>query len=478
MTLIYAVFFGAALIGALILTPLVRALAIRFGVLDRPGKRKIHQGLTPRLGGTAVLLALILPFWGFYLFGNFLAREIEHSLNPFLGLTVGSLIVFGIGVWDDIQRLPPWPKLVVEVCASLTAYAFGLRIELLTNPFGFSWDVSWLSLPLTVIWLVGITNAMNLADGIDGLAAGIAAFAAAVLFFMTVPTVYTLVPFLAAALAGASLGFLCYNFSPATIFLGDSGSLFLGFFLGGLSLWASEKSTIAFALLIPVIALGLPILDMIYAVLRRWHRGVSIGQADRDHIHHKLLEKGYSHRKAVILLYGVNLLLASAAGLLLLTRNSLAAHVIIVLGMIIVLGSRFLGYFRFWGTGSGLMQRWKEGQRLRYLDFRIRWLLRAFEKEKRLQERWLLLGELFEEMRIDKALLTLNPSERDVWVWTSSKGETPDGPTASITIPLMGREGQEGRLMIQWGHKEGVFPLGISRVLNLLNDALMRDLED
>lgn len=232
MTFIHAVFFGAALIGALILTPPVRALAARFGVLDRPGKRKIHQDLIPRLGGAAVLLAMLLPLGGFYLFGDFLAREIEQSQGPFWGLTLGSLIVFGIGVWDDIHRLSPWPKLAAEICAALIAYAFGLRIELLTNPFGLPWDVSWLSLPLTVLWLVGITNALNLADGIDGLASGIAAFASAVLFFMTLPTVYTLVPFLAAALAGASLGFLFYNFSPATIFLGDSGSLFFGLFPG------------------------------------------------------------------------------------------------------------------------------------------------------------------------------------------------------------------------------------------------------
>jgi UDP-GlcNAc:undecaprenyl-phosphate GlcNAc-1-phosphate transferase len=476
MALNYALLFGAALMGALFFTPLVRSLALRFGVLDQPGGRKVHQGSVPRLGGAAVLLAILFPCLGGYGLDAYWAREIEQWIHPFLGLTLGSLIVFAVGVWDDIRRLPPWPKLAGEVGAALIAYAFGLRIQLLTNPFGLSWDVSWLSLPLTVIWLVGITNALNLADGIDGLAAGITTFAAAVLFFMTVPTVYTLVPFLTAPLAGASLGFLFYNFSPATIFLGDSGSLFLGFFLGGLSLWASEKSTIAFALLIPIIALGLPILDMIYAVLRRWHRGVSLGQADRDHIHHKLLEKGYSHRKAVIVLYGVNLLLASAAGLLLLTRNSLAAHVIIVLGLVIVFGSRFLGYFRFSGNGRTLTTRWKEGQRLKYLDFRIRWLLQAFETEKSVKGRWGLMGELFEEMGIIQAHLMVHPGG-EFLSWAPAEAPSENGPTAALTVPIRGGNGMEGRMEIRWKDKEGLFPLGMSRVLNLMHDAFLRDLE-
>ena len=134
--------------------------------------------------------------------------------------------------------------------------------------------LNWLSLPLSVLWLVGITNAFNLADGLDGLATGIATFSALTLFFMTCTSGYSVVALMAIALAGAALGFLRYNFHPATIFLGDSGSLFLGFYLGGLSLWASEKSTITFALLIPMVALGLPLADMVYAVLRRWIRGV------------------------------------------------------------------------------------------------------------------------------------------------------------------------------------------------------------
>ena len=313
--------------------------------------------------------------------------------------------------------------------------------------------LSWLSGPLTVLWLVGITNAVNLADGIDGLATGIATFAAAILFIMTSSSIYTLVPYLAAALAGASLGFLRYNFSPATIFLGDSGSLFLGFYLGGLSLWASEKSAIAFALFIPIIALGIPIVDMIYAVLRRWHRGVPIGQADRDHIHHRLLEKGFSHRRAVLMLYGVNFLLAALAGFLLFTRNSLAAYVVVVFGGGLIMGSRLLGYFKFSGLFQDLIARWRDSQKSKYLAFRTRLLCRAFEGEKTLEGRWKFAGELFEEVGIRRAVIIpdRDPHRTLTWV-THVPALEPNNRSVTFNLPLSGEKGAVGNLEIIWSY--------------------------
>ena len=165
--------------------------------------------------------------------------------------TLGCLIVFGIGIWDDIRRLSPWPKLLAEIVAAGVAYSFGLKIQIISNPFGMQLGLSWLSGPLTVLWLVGITNAVNLADGIDGLATGIATFAAAILFIMTSSSIYTLVPYLAAALAGASLGFLRFNFSPATIFLGDSGSLFFGVLFGRSLFMGFRKKRHRFCLIYP-----------------------------------------------------------------------------------------------------------------------------------------------------------------------------------------------------------------------------------
>ena len=477
MTLTHLFFFIIALITALIITPYVRALGARFEVLDSPGIRKVHQKEIPRLGGVAIFIATLIPFMGFLFLGDFMAKEIHTFWKPLLGLTLGCLIVFGIGIWDDIHRLTPWPKLSAEIVAAGVVFFFGLKIQLLSNPFGIQLDLSWLSGPLTILWLVGITNALNLADGIDGLAVGIATFASAILFIMTSSTIYTLVPFLAAALAGASLGFLRYNFSPATIFLGDSGSLFLGFYLGGLSLWASEKSAIAFALFIPIIALGIPIVDMIYAVLRRWHRGVPIGQADRDHIHHRLLEKGFSHRRAVLMLYGVNFLLAALAGFLLFTRNSLAAYVVVLLGVGFILGSRLLGYFKFSRLSLDLITRWKDSQKSKYLAFRTRLLCRAFEKEKTLEGRWKFAGELFEEVGIQKAVISLKSDPDKSLSWVAP--EFAQGPNRTVTfnLPLAGEKGPVGDLEIIWSTSQDVFPPGMSVILNVMANEFCHDLE-
>jgi UDP-GlcNAc:undecaprenyl-phosphate GlcNAc-1-phosphate transferase len=474
----YLLFFVASFLIALILTPLVRALSIRFGVLDLPGKRKIHKEDIPRLGGVAIFIAAVLPFAIYLIIKDFKGPEISTAWPPLVGLILGCLMVFGIGILDDIYRLSPWPKLTAEIAASLIAFMFGLKVQFIFNPFGPPLDIPWLNGFLTVLWLVGITNAINLADGIDGLATGIATFAAAVLFVMTLPTVYALVPFLAIALCGACLGFLRYNFSPATIFLGDSGSLFLGFYLGCLSLWASEKSVIAFALFIPITVLGLPIVDMIYAVLRRWHRGVPLGQADRDHIHHRLLEKGFSHRRAVLMLYGINFFLAALAGFLLFTRNSLAAYVIVILGGGAVLGSRVLGYFKFSGLFQDLITRWRDAQKVKYLAFRTRMLARAFEKEKSLEGRWVLVGELFEEVGIQQAELIPRNASNQALTWAAKEILGEGNQRVTLILPLSGKKGTVGNLEIIWYASQGAFPPGISRILNMMANEFCLDLEE
>jgi UDP-GlcNAc:undecaprenyl-phosphate/decaprenyl-phosphate GlcNAc-1-phosphate transferase len=477
MFLTYLLFFGAAFLLALILTPVVRTLSIHFGFLDAPGKRKVHKEDIPRLGGVAVFIAMGIPFGVILLSGHFRGQQAAIPWQPLFGLVLGCLIVFGIGVWDDIRRLPPWPKLTAEIGASLVVFMFGLKVQFVFNPFGPPLDIPWLNGFLTILWLVGITNALNLADGIDGLATGIATFAAAVLFAMTLPTVYALVPFLAIALCGACLGFLRYNFSPATIFLGDSGSLFLGFCLGCLSLWASEKSVIAFALFIPITVLGLPIVDMIYAVLRRWHRGVPLGQADRDHIHHRLLEKGFSHRRAVLMLYGINFFLAALAGFLLITRNSLAAYVIVILGIGSVLGSRILGYFRFSGLFQDLITRWRDSQKVKYLAFRTRMLARAFEEEKSLAGRWVLVGELFEEVGIQRAEITSKIGPTPSLTWIAKEPSEPGNKIVSFSLPLSGKKETIGNLEILWCASQGAFPPGMSRIINMMANEFCHNLE-
>ncbi|MCU0580132.1 MAG: undecaprenyl/decaprenyl-phosphate alpha-N-acetylglucosaminyl 1-phosphate transferase [Desulfobacterota bacterium] len=387
------------------------------------------------------------------------------------GLILGGLLVFSIGFLDDLYRLSPWPKLGVEIGASLLAAALGLQIQIAPDFLNLPFDLSWLSYPLTVLWLVGLTNAVNLADGVDGLAAGIATFAAVILFFMTFNTVHNVVALLSIALAGATIGFLRYNFHPATIFLGDSGSLFLGYFLGGLSIWASEKSTITFALLIPGIALGLPLADMAYAVLRRWNRGLPLKQADREHIHHKLLDMGFAQNHTVLILYGVNIVLVLLSALMLVTRNSLAAYVLLLLGLGLVAGSRLLGYFRFHRVVLTLKRRWHDLQQAKYLNFRTARLLRQFEGEPTLAGRWVQVTEIWQELGFRQASFTPEPSAAATLHWTNPDpaAAPPDADREqSLRLTLQGPRGRLGSLELTWRADGSPFPAGLDKILTVM----------
>lgn len=455
----------------------MRAFGIRFGILDRPNLRKIHQGEIPRLGGVSIFIATLLPFSLFLMSPPLMTQTISESWLPFLGLALGCLIVFGVGIWDDLYRLSPGPKLAVECLAGAVAFAFGLKIDLITNPFGFQLNLAWLSGPATILWLVAVTNAINLADGIDGLAAGIVTFAAMILFFMTFATAHPLVAFIAVALAGSALGFLRYNFYPATIFLGDSGSLLLGFCLGGLSLWASEKSTITFAILIPIVTLGLPLADMIYAVLRRWSRGLPVKEADREHIHHKLLEMGLSQRPTVLLLYGVNIFLVALAGILLVTRNSLAALIVVFLGLALILGSRLLGYFRFSRLLVAVRQGLQNSQQVRYISFRTRQIARSFDKVPTLEGRWDLVQELFVDLEFTRAVFQSENSSYPSLTWFSLDHQEPSSAgEVTLAFRLTGDQGPMGSIQINWSQNRINIPPGTSRLVTLLSNEFCRRL--
>ena len=473
----YLAFFVVSLITSLAVTPVVRTLATRLRVIDRAGGRRVHEGEIPRLGGVAVVLSLAAPFLGFVFHSNLLLESIIESWQPLMGLILGAGLVFLLGVWDDVKGLPPWPKLFVETVAATLAFLLGLRIEVIGTLIGIPMDLSWLSAPVTILWLVGMTNAINLADGVDGLAAGITAFAAATLFLMTFETSYSVVALVAASLAGACIGFLRYNFHPATIFLGDSGALFLGFLLGGLSIWASEKSAITFALLIPLVALGLPLADAFYAILRRWYRGIPISQADREHIHHKLLEMGFSHRRAVLALYGVNVVLMVLAGMLLLTRNSVAAFVLVFVGLALIGGFRILGYMRFSRLFREAMRAWRASRQIRYVAFRARVLTQAFERESTLTHRWNLLVELLQDLGFSRAtFVPSGPFPPLTWE-NGNNAEKDRFEEVLVSIPVMGEKGLAGRLSLYRHSANGALPPGISAVLDTLTSRFAQHLQ-
>jgi UDP-GlcNAc:undecaprenyl-phosphate/decaprenyl-phosphate GlcNAc-1-phosphate transferase len=314
----YLAAFVFALAVAVGLVPWIRRLALRLGAVDPPGGRHVHGHLIPRLGGIALATATLAPLITLFFVDSDVARIISPWHDLALTLIFGSSFMCAVGVWDDIWGLPPRFKLLAQMCAAIFAYALGFRIDGFDIPFVGPTSVGMLSPFLTVLWIVGITNAVNLIDGLDGLAAGVVFFAATtnlIVGLLAWPYVGAVfVCLLMASLMGALLGFLWYNFSPARIFMGDSGSYFLGYTLALTSLLSPiQKASTAVSLVIPIIALGLPIFDTLLSVSRRYFARQPIFNADRGHIHHRLLDVGFTHRRAVVTLYGVTVVLAALA---------------------------------------------------------------------------------------------------------------------------------------------------------------------
>lgn len=305
--LTYPVAFLVAMFVAAVTTPLVAQWAHKNQWFDLPIEaRKVHTRAIPRIGGLAVFIAFFAPLVGLAIYTNRISGLLYTDATMFYALCCGAAGILALGVFDDLKGADAKTKLVVQAGVAAMMWWAGFRVDLLGNPFGATIELGVLSLPLTMLWMVGIINALNLIDGLDGLAAGIALFAAVVLFGVAFTDNAVLLCVMMAALGGSLVGFLFFNFNPARIFLGDSGSMFLGFILASVSVWTQRKGATAVALIIPVMALGLPILDTVLSFVRRVARKQNPFQADREHVHHRLLALGLSHRNAVFTMYTVS----------------------------------------------------------------------------------------------------------------------------------------------------------------------------
>lgn len=309
----YFVILIVSAIAAFVATPIVRRLAFRIGAVDEPSPRKVHRIPMPRLGGVAVMAGMSVPWFGLYLVRNQVAVTFQNYERMFGALMLGAVAMVGLGVYDDIKGASPWQKLFVQAAVSVALYFAGFRVLTLTNPFGSPIELGWFSLPLSVLWLVGVTNAMNLLDGIDGLAAGVTVCIALPLSVIHILAGNVLVALLSLSVAGACLGFLPYNFSPARIFLGDSGSLLLGLTLGCMAMVSLFKGTTATLIMVPLILFAVPLIDAASVMVGRWRRGKPVFQADKTHIHHRLLALGLNQKQAAWFLYALTGLLGLLA---------------------------------------------------------------------------------------------------------------------------------------------------------------------
>lgn len=349
LTVFYLGIFAASLLLSFIFTRYVRDLATRRGWVTAPNQvRHLHQRPLPRLGGIAIFLAFLGSIGLAELLNRQFPRlDVGLTSHSALSILLPGTIVFLLGVYDDIHPVKPYVKFSVQAIAGSLLFAFGLRILDLPVLFGHRHFPTLISFVLTILWVLAITNAFNLIDGLDGLAAGSALFSTLVVFVVALLSHTQLVAVLTLALAGGILGFLRFNFNPATIFLGDCGSLFIGFMLSALALRGAQKSPTIVAVAIPVVSFGLPILETTLSILRRFIGGRPVFTADREHIHHKLLARGFSHRQVVIVLYGVSAIFAMLSLFLLWPTGSTLGLVLLVLGTGIWLGVQHLGYLEF-----------------------------------------------------------------------------------------------------------------------------------
>ncbi|MGM0414114.1 MAG: MraY family glycosyltransferase [Bacillota bacterium] len=343
---LYLKVFLIGLIITYISTPIIRRFAIKLEAVDKPGKRRINRWPVPNLGG----IAIYLGFTAAVLFGS-------QAASDRTGILLGGSLIMLIGVIDDIYELKPSIKLLGQILAAVILVFSGVSIEFISNPFADSMIyLGIFAIPVTIIWIVGVTNTVNLIDGLDGLAAGVSIVAAITLFIVSLQEGQLITAILTVALAGSLLGFLRFNFYPARIFMGDGGSMMIGYILATVSIIGALKSAAAMTLFVPVLALGIPIFDTAFAIIRRIYYKKPIARADHGHLHHRLLALGWNHRQSVLIVYIMSIVLGSVA----IVINGLNFQN----GMLLLIMSFIFLLYSFYRLGIFTVELPKEGRSL------------------------------------------------------------------------------------------------------------------
>ncbi|HUQ80926.1 MAG TPA: MraY family glycosyltransferase [Gemmatimonadaceae bacterium] len=450
-----------AVIASASLTFVVREFARRAGLVDPCSERKVHVHPVPRIGGVAIVLAGALAMAAtLAVFGSHGLTTNARGLVTVIG---GALAVHVVGLIDDIRPMRARWKFLAQIVIACGVFLAGSRVTTLSLPFVGTVELGLVvGMLFTVIWFVGITNAFNLIDGLDGLAAGAALFALTTMFVVASFNGLIGAATVTIILAGATVGFLCFNFHPASIFLGDSGSLFLGFMLAGIGLLGSQKSPTVIAVAIPIVSLGLPVLDTTLAVLRRFLRGQPIFTADRAHIHHRLLSLGHSPRNVALLLYGACALLG-LGGMLLVNDSAYVAVVLIVIGLGVGLAVQRLRYYEFEELARllkrGVHQRKNIGRnvRIREASLRVSDLTDLDHVFDTLEATF--AEDEFEcaEVRLRRSFVGVGPSndayrrlDDDVPVWAWRRSDVTLAACWEIRLPFLAPSGERIGSLVLW----------------------------
>ncbi len=445
----YTALFVLAFLFSYLSTPLLRWLLQRRGLLDTVFPHGPHQRRpVPRLGGVVIYFSLLLALSALFIPDNVVSGEFRYNFSTLFLIWGPATLVLLLGVADDIWGVNPWVKLSVQLAAALWLVLAGVSISRLSMPWGSLVVLGSLAIPVTLVWLVGVTNAFNLIDGLDGLAAGVAFLSASAIAVTAAMVDDKITVVLTVALAGALLGFLRHNFNPATIFLGDSGSLFIGFLLASAAIVWQQKATVAIAVVAPLVAFALPVTETAVSVLRRYLRGQPLFTSDRQHIHHRLVTLGLSPRRAVLVLYAASALAALGCILIARGHNFVTAMVLVIFMGACWIGLRRLSYPEFVAVGRAFnRQRGVARGLLEELAQRLRDAASLDDLRRRLEES---AGAL----ELDEAMLAFEardwPAESSDRLWRLTipvngrarlcLGRSPGRPEAALSLEEVGRE--------------------------------------
>jgi UDP-GlcNAc:undecaprenyl-phosphate GlcNAc-1-phosphate transferase len=435
------VYLGSVFL-ALVVTPVVIWFARRLNVADVPGARKMHTKPISHIGGAAIFLSMMCPTIAVLFLSNTIGDAFRDILPKLIGLLCAAGFMFCIGLIDDIKinGLRPRIKFAAQLAATITVCALGIRIKSVTVTDWLTLDFGWFSWPLTLLWIVGITNAVNLSDGLDGLAAGISAVACGVIAVFAVYSGQVVMAVLMLALLGSLTGFLFFNFNPAKIFMGDCGSMFLGFTIASSSVLCSSKSPVLVGLALPVLALGIPIFDTLFSMLRRYLERRSMFAPDRRHFHHRLVDMGIKQRHVVITIYIVTLLSAGLGMFMMVTRNINSLVVFLCILLLLILVFRVVGSVRLKETILGLQRKHAINQQVQDEIRNFEDAELHFRRVKTFQQWWQAVCTAAEEMDFVRLRLSFHgsdyPSRAFVWQRNSDEADAPK--LILMEIPIHG----------------------------------------
>jgi UDP-GlcNAc:undecaprenyl-phosphate/decaprenyl-phosphate GlcNAc-1-phosphate transferase len=459
--------FIAALSISSVLTHYLRNFALKYGwTCKSPRTRDVHASPIPRLGGVAIAITFMLVAVTYVAFYRLRGIPTVFGIYTTFAVLAPACLMFILGLYDDIRPVKPQVKFGVQIVAALLLYYGGIRIFYVPIISGYHELSGAISVVLTVVWVLLISNAFNLIDGLDGLSAGSALFSTLVVFVVAVFGQNPFVTVMTAILAGSILGFLRFNFNPATIFLGDSGSLFLGFMLSAVSLAGMQKSATLVAVAIPIVSFGLPLLDTFLSVVRRFLSGQPLFSADREHIHHKLLKRGFSHKQAVVMLYGVSAFLGLASLLLLYPTGSSVGIMLAVVGVGVWFGVQHLGYHEFAELGRAA-KRTMDQKQIIVNNLAIRRATEELSSAKGFDTIWAILESAFADNEFDGFDLSFRPDSSHLMLpkvlkksysgaysleWRKSSTPINDSMHWQLSVALTGNNGQRATFTVYRGH--------------------------